>query len=215
MRFTYYTEKTPSQAITAINARMQVKESAARVGLDGWVEKNGAFALSVSSKVIGRFHRRTVLRGKIERESGMTVVRGDVPNGVDKQGQMIIFVALALVAVLIITSGNVAPALIILPLGAYLYIPMTGDRVNSAVLLSELQKTLKARHTPPKKESAARAGAARASAAKAVSDGSTATRRASVSKSGSTTRKPAGASTGGTKAAKPASTPPAPPPMFD
>lgn len=200
LRFLLYTEKTPAQALTAINARMQAKESASRASLGGWVEKNGAFALSVSTPVIGRFHRRTVMRGKIERENGVTTVRGDVPSGVDKQGQIVVFVALGLLAVLLLTSGNAVPALAVIPLGAYLYIPMTGDHTNCDLLMGELQRTLKAKEKPPKKSSETRAaGAAKAVSAKPAVPRTATTRSSNGSttaaRSTSTTRKTGTAAT--------------------
>jgi len=186
-----YTEKTPAQALTAINARMQAKESSARASLGGWVEKNGAFALNVSTPVVGRFRRRTVLRGKIERENGVTTVRGDVPSGVDRQGQIVVFIALGLLAVLLLTGGNAVPALAVLPLGAYLYIPMTGDHTNCDLLMGELQRTLKAKEKPPRKSSEARpTGAAKAVSAKPSAPRATTARsNPSPSRSTSTTRK--------------------------
>ncbi len=199
MRFILYTEKTPAQALTAINTRMQSKESSARNSLGGWIEKNGAFSLNVATPVIGRFERRTVMRGRIERENGLTVVQGDVPHGVDKQGQLIVFIALALLGVLILTSGN-AIALVMIPLGAYLYVPMNGDRANSEILMNELQRTLKARQTPPKKTdskdaprtSAARSTGSAKSASTTRSSGtgkpSATTRSTGTAKSTSTTR---------------------------
>ncbi len=187
MRFILYTEKTPAQALTAINTRMQSKESSARNSLGGWIEKNGAFSLNVATPVIGRFERRTVMRGRIERENGLTVVQGDVPHGVDKQGQLIVFIALALLGVLILTSGN-AIALVMIPLGAYLYVPMNGDRANSEILMNELQRTLKARQTPPKKtdsKDAPRTSAARSTgSAKSAST----TRSSGTGKPSATTR---------------------------
>lgn len=187
MRFLLYTEKTPAQALTAINARMQAKESASRASLGGWVEKSGAFALSVSTPVIGRFHRRTVMRGKIERENGVTTVRGDVPSGVDKQGQIVVFVALGLLAVLLLTSGNAVPALAVIPLGAYLYIPMTGDHTNCDLLMGELQRTLKAKEKPPKKSSEGR-DSARASTTRATGAAKAVTAKPAAARSTGTTR---------------------------
>lgn len=187
MRFILYTEKTPAQALTAINTRMQSKESSARNSLGGWIEKNGAFSLNVATPVIGRFERRTVMRGRIERENGLTVVQGDVPHGVDKQGQLIVFIALALLGVLILTSGN-AIALVMIPLGAYLYVPMNGDRANSEILMNELQRTLKARQTPPKKTDSK--DAARTSAARSTGSAKSAatTRSSGTGKPSATTR---------------------------
>src|SRR5450432_3119094 len=66
VRFVLYSEKTVAQCLTAINARMHVKESSSRPALDGWVEKSGAFSISMSLKVIGKFSRRTVLKARVE-----------------------------------------------------------------------------------------------------------------------------------------------------
>lgn len=153
MRFVLYTEKTVAQCLTAINARMQAKETATRPAIDGWVEKGGAFSISTTTRVIGRFHRRTHLHARLERENGVTVIRGDVANGVDRQGQVLVFVALGLMFVILASGGNVVPALVLLPLAAYLYIPMKGDYINSDVLMTELQRLLKAKESPPKKSS--------------------------------------------------------------
>jgi len=211
LRFILYTEKTPAQALTAINTRMQSKESSARNSLGGWIEKNGAFSLNVATPVIGRFERRTVMRGRIERENGLTVVQGDVPHGVDKQGQLIVFIALALLGVLILTSGN-AIALVMIPLGAYLYVPMNGDRANSEILMNELQRTLKARQTPPKKtdaKEASRPSAARStgSAKSAATTRSSGTGKPSATtRSTGTSRSTAAKSTSTSTARKPATT---------
>ena len=151
MRFVFYSEKSVAQCLSAINARMHVKGTASRPGLDGWVEKGGAFALGTSSKVIGKFSRKTYLRAKVERENGVTVIRGSVPSGVSLQGQAVVYVALALVALVIIGSGNVVYGLLLVPFAAYLYIPMRGDYLNSEMLIDDVRKTLKARPTPPKK----------------------------------------------------------------
>ena len=153
MRFVLYSEKTVTQCLTAINARMHVKGTGSRPTLDGWVEKSGAFSISMSAPVIGKFARRTVLKAKVERESGLTIIRGSVPNGVSRQGQAFIFVALALVAIIIIGEGNALFGFLLIPFAAYLYIPLHGDYLNSEVLIDEVQKTLKARPKPPRKTS--------------------------------------------------------------
>ncbi len=151
MRFVLYSEKTVAQCLTAINARMHVKGTSTHPALDGWVEKGGAFALGVSTTVVGKFSRRTTLKAKVERQSGVTVIRGSVPNGGSKQGQLVVFGALALVAATMIANGNVLFALLMIPFAAYLYIPMRGDLLNSEILIDEVQKTLKAKPKPPKK----------------------------------------------------------------
>lgn len=164
MQFVYYSEKTVAQCLTAINARMQVKETATRPALDGWVEKGGSFSISLTAPVIGKFTRRTMLKAKVERESGVTVIRGSVPTGASRESRVIVFAALALVALTIFLNGNALVALLLLPFAAYLYIPMRGDFLNSAVLLDEMQRTLKARPKPPKKSADAKTTSSRAAA---------------------------------------------------
>ncbi len=154
MRLELYTEKTIAQSLTALNERMQVKGTSSRPGFDGWVEKNGAFALSITTPVIGGFQRRTTLHGKMERRDGCTVIDATVPSGASKQGIIAMLGGVALMVLGMIGSGNVLFALALLPLGAYLYIPMRGDYENSSILINDLQKTLKAKDTPPKRPTA-------------------------------------------------------------
>lgn len=151
MHFTLYTDKTVAQCLTAINERMHVKESSTRPALDGWVEKSGAFSISIATPVFGRFMRKTALRGKIERENGVTVIEGSVPGGVSRNGQIVVFVALVLVVLTIIGGGNLLLGLLPLVLIPIFYIAMQGDYLNSTALLDEVQKALKAKPTPPKK----------------------------------------------------------------
>jgi hypothetical protein len=136
--------------MSAINERLHVKGTSARPGMDGWVDKKGIFSMGMSSPVIGKLHRKTFLRAKVEREGGITTVKGDVPTGASPQGQLVVFGALALVAVVLIGSGRMLLGLIVIPFAAVLYIPMKGDYYNSEILLSEVQKALKAKPTPPK-----------------------------------------------------------------
>lgn len=150
MRFTLYTDKSVSQCMSAINERLHVKGTSARPGMDGWVDKKGIFSIGVSSPIIGKLQRKTFLRAKVEREGGVTTIKGDVPTGASPQGQIVVFGALALVAVVLIGSGSMLLGLIVIPFAAVLYIPMKGDYYNSEILLSEVQKALKAKPTPPK-----------------------------------------------------------------
>lgn len=147
MRFVYYTEKTVSQSMIALNERLQAKSS--RSSLDGWVEKSGNFALSTTSKVFGRFPRTTRLQGKVSRENGLTTIKGSVSEGVTPRDLAIILAALVLLGVFIILRGNLLPGLIVIIAGAALTIPLTGDHHNSQLLIGEVQRTLKARETPP------------------------------------------------------------------
>lgn len=149
MRFVMYTEKTVPQAMRAINDRLQTAGTKSRK-FDGWVEKSGRFTFSVTTPVHGRFKRKTVMRGQAEREGGITVVRGDVPGGLSRNRQMIVFAAMIMIALLLLGQGNALVAIAVLICTAALSIPLQGDFDNSELLLTELQRTLKARFTPPK-----------------------------------------------------------------
>lgn len=150
MQFVLYTDKTVSQCMTAINERLHLKGTSSRPSMDGWVDKGGAFSMGVSTPVIGKLNRTTYLRAKVSRENGVTTIKGDVPGGASRQGQMLVFIALALVAVVLMGGGNALLGLVIIPFAAVLYIPMKGDFDNSEMLISEVQKALKAKPTPPK-----------------------------------------------------------------
>lgn len=164
MQFVLYSEKTVAQCLTSINARMHVKGTSNRPGLDGWVEKSGAFAVGVTTPVIGKFTRRTFLKAKVERQNGMTIIHGNVPHGVTKPEMAIIFVALLVVAAVIMSSGNVLLGLVLIPAGAYFAVLLRGDFHNSEYLLSEVRKTLKAKPTPIKKSSTSESRTARSTA---------------------------------------------------
>lgn len=169
MRFTLYTEKTVSQCMSAVNERLHLKGTATRPGMDGWVDKSGSFSMGMSSPVIGKLNRTTYLRAKAVRESGVTVIRGDVSGGASPRGQWLVFAALALVGVVLMSRGSALLGLVIIPFAALLYIPMKGDFENSEVLLNEVQKILKAKGTPPKvSKTAPRAASTSAGAAPKV-----------------------------------------------
>lgn len=136
--------------MTAINERLHLKGTSSRPSMDGWVDKGGAFSMGVSMPVIGKLHRTTYLRAKVSRENGVTTIRGDVPGGANRQGQMLVFAALGLVALALAGGGNPLFGLVIIPLAAILYIPMNGDYENSELLIGEVQRVLKAKPTPPK-----------------------------------------------------------------
>ncbi len=184
MQFVLYSEKTVAQCLTAINARMHVKGTSSRPTIDGWVEKGGTFSINMTSTVIGKFTRRTRLTAKVERENGVTVIRGSVSHGASRQGQAIVMIALALVAISIISSGNALIGLLLIPFGAYLYIPLHGDHVNSVILLDEVEKTLKAKSKPPKKS-------AEPKAPKAASARPPTTRAPATTRTPTTSRAPA------------------------
>ncbi|MCK6579013.1 MAG: hypothetical protein L6Q98_13000 [Anaerolineae bacterium] len=151
MRLDLYTEKSIAESLSALNARLQAKGSS-RSNLEGWIEKSGTFAVSITTPVAGKFSRRTTLHGKLERRDGHTVVHIDVPSGANRQGIVLMIGAVALISIALMASSNVMLALALLPIAAYLYIPMRGDHDNSAALISDVQRTLKARNTPPKRQ---------------------------------------------------------------
>ena len=161
MRFVMYTDKSVSQTMSAINERLHVPPSKSRPQLDGWVEKSGRFAIGVRSELQLRLSRKTYLQGKAERQGSVTVVEGNVPGGVSREGQLVIFVAMLLVGLLLYTQGYAMFALVVVAVGAALYVPLRGDYQNSEILLAELQKTLNARLTPPKKSTTTKRAASR------------------------------------------------------
>jgi hypothetical protein len=144
LQFTYYTEKTVSQCMLAMNERLHGSNR-----IQGWVDKGGSFSLSVTSPVMRWFRRTTRLQAKAERQGSVTIVKGYVSDGVGPRERLIIFGAMGLLAILLVAAGALLPALIVVAAAAFLNIPLTGDYNNSDVLLSEVQRTLKAKHTPP------------------------------------------------------------------
>ena len=156
MRFVLYSEKTVKQCLSAINERLQTKGTKSRPELDGWIDKNGEFSIAVSSTVAKRFTRKTQLHARVEREEGITVITGFVSDGANWRGQIVIFGALLLVAILFLIKGNALIAILAVLAGAALYIPLTGDYNNSDVLMKELRRTLQARDNPPRRQNPAR-----------------------------------------------------------
>ena len=145
MRFTYYTEKTVSQCMLALNERIHSSSK-----LEGWTEKSGAFALAASCKVAGRFSRTTQLQAKAERQGSVTLIKGYVSDGVGPRERVLIIGALILVGLLLILAArSLFPGVIALVVAPVLYIPLSGDYTNSKLLLTEVQRALKAKTSPP------------------------------------------------------------------
>jgi hypothetical protein len=145
LQFVYYSEKTVSQCMLALNERLHQKSGK----MDGWVEKNGNFSISVSTKVLRRFSRSTRLHGQVTKENGVTVVRGYVSNGADPQNRYIIFGILLVLGGLLALAGYFLIGLAIIALILPLNIPLEGDYINSDTLTSEVQRTLKAKASLP------------------------------------------------------------------
>jgi hypothetical protein len=145
-----YTDSSVAQAMKAINDRLHVAGTRSRPQIDGWVEKNGSFAMSVKTTVYGRFQRKTLLRARAERQGGTTVVSGSVPGGLPRNRQIVIFVMMLVLGLVLLSQGSAILCIIVIAAGAALAIPLQGDYDNSEILLTELQKALKARFAPPR-----------------------------------------------------------------
>jgi hypothetical protein len=124
----------------AMNERLHQKGGK----LDGWVEKSGRFSLTTSSTVLRRFSHSTRLHARVERENGVTTIRGSVSDGADPRSRSIIYGILVLAGVLLIIAGYFLPGLLVIA-----YIPLEGNFNNSQALIAEVQRTLKARPTLP------------------------------------------------------------------
>jgi hypothetical protein len=148
VRFVLITDKTVNQCMKALTERMQQSETKSRPAIDGWVEKGGRFSISVSQPVIGKVGRRTKLRATASRESGTTVIRGFVPNGIDRGPLILVGVFVALLAGYMFVQGQLLYAIIIAVAGGGTMIPLWGDHQNHDRLLYELERTLKAKPAP-------------------------------------------------------------------
>jgi hypothetical protein len=184
VRFTYYSEKTVSQCMIALNERLHGKK------LEGWVEKNGSFALAVTSSVLGRFPRTTRLTGQAERLGSVTVIKGHVSEGVGPREQAIIVGGLGLIAAVLIFTGNLLAGIVALAVALVINVPLMGDYKNSQILMGEVRRSLGAKDTPPV---VTKVVTKRAPAAKPVAKKSTTRKTAAPKKSITTVKKPAAA----------------------
>ncbi|MCU0513266.1 MAG: hypothetical protein MUE40_11935 [Anaerolineae bacterium] len=149
MKFELYTAKNIKQCVSALNERLQQPESRSRPALVGQADKSGTFALALSSQVAGGFRRTTRLRGHLERDGSVTIVRGSVSEGIPRERVRLVLVAVAAVAFIIILNGQTLLGIFAALIGAGMYIPLVGDHDNSARLLKELRRTLDAKDRPP------------------------------------------------------------------
>lgn len=150
MQASLYTEKSLSECVSALKERFDHK-SGGRAPISGWVERDGKFSMSVTTEVIAGFKRSTTLEGKLVKGDGVTTVRADVPDGATAREIAGIYALVGVIAVGLFASGNALIVVAALPLMIYAYVPMRGDHHNSALLLSDLQRVLKAKAKPPKK----------------------------------------------------------------
>jgi hypothetical protein len=159
MRFILYTDKTIPQSIQAINERLQGGGK-----LQGRTEKgNPHFSISTSTKVLTR-SRSTRLQGTLSREDGVTVIQGYVSEGMETGRWLLVFVGVLILAFIFFITNNAILAILTALVGTWSYIPLTGDAHNSDTLLRELKRTLGAKDSKPKPESASSSSAARSNA---------------------------------------------------
>ncbi len=149
MQFILFTEKTTNQCMKALHERIQATETKSRPALEGWIEKNGSFSIALSRRVIGKFRRTTRLRGSAERDKGVTIIRGFVPNGVSRNWLLIIGAAVAALTIFMVTQGQLLSGIVIVIAGLLIIASLWGDYRNHDILLYELEKTLKAKPAPP------------------------------------------------------------------
>ena len=151
MRFQLFTDKSVAQCNSALHERLQAKGTKTRPELEGLVEKNGSFVLAVTTKVVRRFARTTRLTAKATRDEDITIIRGQVPDGVGPKGMRILVVVEIAVFVLLILLDNPMIALLTLVAAGIAYVPLRGDYVNSEILLIEVERTLEASPKPPRR----------------------------------------------------------------
>jgi hypothetical protein len=200
VRFVLYTDKSIAHSTSALNERLRQPKTRSSPALDGWVEKNGRFSLALTTPVVGQFTRTTRLHGQLKRENGQTVILGNVPDGAGPQGQIVVLIGIALVALFVLLQQQAVLAIVVALAGGVLYIPMRGDYDNSDRLLLEVERALKASPKPPKPaaKTTAVAAAARSKATSAVKPKTAAAAKSTSSKTTAkttTSKSPARAST--------------------
>jgi hypothetical protein len=133
-----------------LNERMDVKPTKTRAEIKGWTKKDGQFSIAITLPVLLRIKRTTRMSGSATRESGSTVIRGYVSDGVSPRWQRVIFLVLIAMCLAMVLAQQFFLAVASLTIGVATYIPMMGDYRNSDVLLIEVERLLKASPRPPK-----------------------------------------------------------------
>ncbi|TVR20754.1 MAG: hypothetical protein EA396_09765 [Anaerolineaceae bacterium] len=151
MQFTLYSQKTTRQCVKDLTERLQARGTKANPALGGWVNKDGGFSLTLTAPVLGRFNRTTRLRGRLWRETGVTVIEGYVPDGISPFWMRVLGASLIVGSLLLAVSYGVLIGLVMVLFGLLAYIPLRGDYLNSDQLLVAIERTLKADPKPPKK----------------------------------------------------------------
>lgn len=152
MKYIMYTEKSVSECMKELNARLQAKR---KPELGGWVEKGGDFALTCEARVLLRFKRKSRITGTVEREKGTTTITGFVAYGVSPGWMLILTVLLLGIVGALFLVEQMMLGLLLLAFAVVSYVPLRGDYVNSFDLLDVVRRTLKASYDPPKKSTKA------------------------------------------------------------
>lgn len=151
MRFVLYTEMSVAQCLRGLNDRIEAKGTKSRSEINGWVDKKGAFSITVKGPVFAGIQRTTRMNARLEREKGVTIIDGSVPDGVSPYWMRILGIVMLLLIAGFIYSGNPIYALVVLLFALIGYIPMRGDYNNSDLLLIEIERIMKASPRPPKR----------------------------------------------------------------
>ena len=203
MKVELYTSKTLKECVSALNERLNDdKQKPSAKALLGSVDKAGNFSLSHSSQVLG-FRRSTQMLGTLERESGMTVLRGRVHEGMPPKQVRVIIYAVLLIALLMFLNGNGLLAFAFSGAALLAYVWMIGDHHNSALLLKELKRVLNAKDKPVNDLPNKSASASKAAPKPAVKPSSSSA-KPSASASAKPSQKAASASQPVAKSASPA-----------
>jgi hypothetical protein len=148
VHFELYASKTIKQCLADINARFQEKESKARPGISGYTEKTGEFHLYTATTVLG-LRRNTHLRGTMEKVKDVTILRGYVSSGVQKEQAYVIMGAMMLTALAMLLLGQAIFSIVIMIIAVAGYVPLVGDYHNSQYLIKELRRITGAKDKPP------------------------------------------------------------------
>ena len=106
MRFRLQTEMTVRQCMAAIIERMEQAPTKTRPELNGHIEKDGKFTLSVTSEIADSFKRTTRLYGTAEQTGKVTVIEGYVSAGVPQNRIWIVIAAVVFVGLTMFSNGN-------------------------------------------------------------------------------------------------------------
>lgn len=156
MRFTLYSEKPVAECVKALVERLGQSATSTRPKLEGYADKSGKFALGLSSNVFGGFARKTWIEGVMSKETGVTVIRGTVPDGATPQRQRYIMIATPVIGLFLAINGALMLAFMAVVLMLIVLVTLRGDYYNGDRLLLEIERLLKATPRPPKKAAPAK-----------------------------------------------------------